>query len=244
MSFNINFQKTNKTSLVPDRIVVRRFWYDKKEKKQKSKTIFTASKYIAPIKLSDEIIAKHDVTKEEQQQYQDFMLKVTEESADASFAYELESITNKIEGYTKSLEQRSDGVTLSEIEKFEEIYTTFKKQLSRHKRNAKKRGDESLFQERAREQALKKQIFKLYEVSHEPHTSGSDFIAEIHSDTETAKEKLYRHVEEAIQSAAEHEVLGGLTYANTHWDIKDESGAVVQSWRVGTEIRKMGLTID
>ncbi|HCE1526054.1 TPA: hypothetical protein NGR28_004604 [Vibrio parahaemolyticus] len=249
MSFNINFQKTNKTSIVPDRLVVRRFWYDKETKKQKSKTIFTASRYSAPIKLSDEIIAKHEVTKEEQQQYQDFMLKVTTESADASFAYELESITNKLERYTASLEQRSDGVTLSEIERFEEVYTTFKKQLSRHKRNAKKRGDEALAQERAKEQgqtdivdSLKEQTFKLYKVSHEPHTSGSRFIAEIYADAETAKEKLYKHVEEAIKDAAERKVLGGLTYAYTHWDIKDESGAVVQSWEADAEIKKMGIT--
>ena len=167
MSFNINFQKTNKTSIIPDRLVVRRFWYDKDTKKQKSKTIFTARRYSAPVKLPSEIITKYDVTKEEQQQYQNFMVEVLKKREESSFSYELERITTAMEKHTESLKLRSDGVTLSEIEKFEEVYTSFKKELSRHKRNAKKRGDDALAQERAKAQGQSDIIDVLNDVEKE-----------------------------------------------------------------------------
>ncbi|MGR5144856.1 hypothetical protein ACQKPX_24760 [Photobacterium sp. DNB23_23_1] len=152
MSFNINLQKTNKDSSIPDRLVVRRFWYDSESKKQKSKTIFTANKYSAPVKLPEDIIAKHDVTTEELEKYHWFVMSLHTKMNEESLSTGIETITRRMAELTEKLTDRSDGVTLSEIEKFEESYTAFKKQLTRHKRNAKKRGDEALALQIAKEQ--------------------------------------------------------------------------------------------
>lgn len=152
MSFNINLQKTNKESSTADRIVVRRFWYDSESKKQKSKTIFTTNKYSAPVKLPADVIAKHNVTAEEVEKYHYFIADLNKELSELSITYSLEIITKKMKHLTESLSDRSDGVTLSEIEKFNEALPALRKQLARHKRNAQKRGDDALAKQRAKEQ--------------------------------------------------------------------------------------------
>lgn len=152
MSFNINFQKTNKTSAYPDRMVVRRFWYCKEEKKQKSKTIFTSNKHSAPFILPDDVIAKHDVTSQEAEQYNSFMLDLFKKKAEDSISLDLKVITMKMKQLEEVLKERSDGVTLSEIDEFNEVLPAFRKQLARHKRNAQKRGDEALAIKLAEEQ--------------------------------------------------------------------------------------------
>ena len=151
MSFNINFQKTNKESKTLDRLSVRRFWYDNETKKKKSTVIFSVNRYSAPLRLPEERVTKFNVTPEEQNAYMDFVAKMYQEQEPKDVKSKLEALIQQIDELKELLESRTDGATLDLIENCTQSYKALSSQLARHKRNAIKRGEDNLEAKRAKD---------------------------------------------------------------------------------------------
>lgn len=137
MSFQINLQKTNKDSQTKDRLIVRRYVYDSDTKRSKAgKVIFSANINKLPDELPPIKIKAFDVTESEQEQYIDTVRKLKVKMHENKLSIELRSTNENIIDLTRYLEERSDGVTVEEIEAIENAMLELRKQLTRHKRNA------------------------------------------------------------------------------------------------------------
>lgn len=140
MSLQIGLQKSNKDSLYKDRLVVRRHEYDPDSKKTKSgKVIFSCKKVGAPKELPEEKLETFQVTNEEHQQYKDFINKLREEEHDKEIGLTKNLLKSYLDDGIKRFAERSDGVTLEELEELDGLLVEFRKQVTRHKKLAKKR---------------------------------------------------------------------------------------------------------
>lgn len=140
MSLQIGLQKSNKDSKDKDRLVVRRHEYDPDSKKTKSgKVIFSCRSCIAPSELPEDKIETFQVTNEEHQQYKDFVLKLREEAHDQRIGLNKDLLKSRLKDSIKTFSERSDGVTLEELEELDGLLVEFRKQVTRHKKLAKKR---------------------------------------------------------------------------------------------------------
>ncbi len=132
MSFNVNLQKTNKDSAEADRLIVRRFWYDKESKKNKSSVVYSVNKYKAPARIPDERITKFDVTDDEHQIYIKYVQALHSAQADAAAGICLAAIVREMDTLTQTLAKREDGLSLEQIQTLEQGYAQLKEQLNRH----------------------------------------------------------------------------------------------------------------
>lgn len=139
-NLQISLQKSNSTSLRKDRIIVRRTQYDSSLKRSKALgMLFSCKDYEAPIELPADVIEAHCVTKEEQEKYNNFVCKMRNSEHSKKAGAELRFCCSMIKGAVIALSERSDGVSISEIEAAEVAINELKAQLARHKKNAKKR---------------------------------------------------------------------------------------------------------
>lgn len=140
INFQISLQKSNSNSLRKDRLVVRRTQYDPKLKRSKALgMVFSCKDYEMPSELPSDTIQAHNVTDEEHEKYKTFISDLRQKEHSERVGVNLRVCTSTVNSAVKSLSERSDGVTLSEIEKAEAAIKELKKQLARHKKNAKKR---------------------------------------------------------------------------------------------------------
>lgn len=140
MSFQISFQKTNKDSKSKDRMVVRRYTYDKETQRSKAgKVIFSCHISKLPNDLPPHKIKAFDVTEDEQQQFSEAVQKAKLELHTDKVHVAIKDTSLSIIELTKALEERSDGVSLEELDCIENALADLRKQLTRHSRNEKHR---------------------------------------------------------------------------------------------------------
>lgn len=210
------------------RILVRRWSYSTEKKRSVPSTVYSVKRWDAPAELPADTVKAHKVDKSEQQDYIEFMKEKSVESKRNSAKVGLRLLLDNLNKAKTALEDPElmneldvDGYeNLSNaINEIKKIVTKNKNSLKRKAKNTPKTGG----------------LYKLFEVSHEPHTSGRRLIGTfdgwvIDGTDEDAIDALYPLVTASIQESVDRGVLDGVIYAGTHWDVINENGNVVKSW--------------
>jgi hypothetical protein len=128
------------------RILARRWKYCKDTKRSKPETILSVSMFSVPAKLSLDVIDKHNVTKEEQQQYIDFATEhntKTEQDSKKRKANRVEDDLKEFVDVFTSVEALSE-LTLNDLEKASDHANNLKKLITKEKNKRKRQAVKTL----------------------------------------------------------------------------------------------------
>ncbi len=140
MSLQISLQKTNAKSYYKDRVVVRRFTYDKETQKTKAgKVIFSCNIHGLPNELPPPKIEEFQVTTEEHQQFVDWANKHKESVKEKKMNEYLSDISASLNFKARGLKRYTSEFPVEQIEDVEVAIKNLKAELTRLKKNAKKR---------------------------------------------------------------------------------------------------------
>ncbi|ODZ11033.1 hypothetical protein [Vibrio parahaemolyticus] len=123
-----------------NQILVRRWKYSKEKKRSLPTSLYSVSKYSVPDELPEAIVSEHEVTKEEQQTFIDFVEKLNEEKERTSAKVSLWMLTDNLNKAKSALidpELRGE-LKLEQYEELSETVNEIKKLITKNK-NALKR---------------------------------------------------------------------------------------------------------
>lgn len=227
-----------KITLQKDIVLVRRWQYSSERKRSLPTNVYSVKRYQAPNELPEDVITEHNVDVEEQQTYADFVTELNKEMEKVSAKVSLRMLSQYLNQAKTALEdtELKEAISLDEYENLSNTINDIKKLVTKNKNALKRKAKNTGTNE--------SDVYKLYEVSHEPHTSGSTLMSTINGTKEDAIKALYPLVEAEIKDSHERGVIGGVLYVGTHWDVINESKVVVQSWCSRDLVKELGLPTD
>jgi hypothetical protein len=124
-----------------NRVYARRWNYCAEKKRSVPSTVFSCKRYSLPDELPSEVVAKHNVTKEEQQIYKDFVSKTKESDEKRGAKFSLITLKGSLERAKKALEDTELRGTLglNEYEELHQAVNEIKLIISKNKNNLKKK---------------------------------------------------------------------------------------------------------
>ena len=126
---------TIKMTIQKDLLLVRRWKYTPERKRNMPTTLYTINKYAAQLNLPDDVVKEHSVSKEEQQEYTDFVSDMNNARAIDRQKNSLTRFKYTLDKVKIALENRDllDELTLDQYKEIAEKIAEVKKLVTYNK---------------------------------------------------------------------------------------------------------------